>query len=237
MSEYGEFTRLGTALVSDILDEAGYHNQTLDPSIAGVGQVASFCGAAICVQGQRRVNTVNPPADAATMPLYQLPMLVSGPAVLVLATNSFRGGAVTGGLLAEELRQAGCVAVVTDGLVRDLNELAATGLAVRAAGAIPLNGARRFILTGWNMPVSLPTPEGGGVTIHPGDLILGDMDGTVIVPQAVASQILTMGRELERRESRLRKDSMHLSAPERAAARANRMSHVLWLRGQKEMAP
>ncbi|MDO5614061.1 MAG: RraA family protein [Paracoccus sp. (in: a-proteobacteria)] len=231
---FNEFKQLGSALISDVLDEAGYHSQTLDPSIAAVGEAVSFCGPAVCVQGQRQVNTVNRPCKSATMPLYGLPLLLSGPSVLVLATNGFRGGAVTGGLLAAELASAGCAGLITDGLVRDLHELSAIGLPVRAAGTIPLNGARRFCLTGQNAPVTLPAPEGGTVTIHPGDLVLGDQDGTVIVPQHAAAAILAMGKELARREEQLRQDAARMTAAERATARATRMSHVEWLRSKEE---
>lgn len=235
MSMFEEFKRLGSSLVSDVLDEAGYHDQTLDPAIASIGAPARFCGPAVCVQGQRQVNTVNRPGAAATMPLYELPLIASGQSVLVLAANGFRGGAVTGGLLAAELKAAGCAGVVTDGFVRDAEELAETGLPVRAAGVIPLNGARRFRLVAWGAPVTMPAPEGGAVTVHPGDLVLGDGDGVVIIPQHTAPRILAMGRELERREAALRENAAQLCAAERAAARAGRMSHVEWLRGQEEV--
>ncbi|TRW95331.1 RraA family protein [Paracoccus sp. M683] len=238
MAMFDAFKQLGTALISDVLDEAGFHSQTLDPAIAGIGggagAVVAFCAPAVCVQGQRQVNTAISPGPSATMPLYQLPMLARGHVVLVLATGGFRGGAVTGGLLADELAQVSCAGLVTDGLVRDVGELDQIGLPIRAAGAIPLNGARRFCLTGWNAPVQMPAPEGGTITVHPGDVVLGDRDGTVIVPQQAAPQILAMGQELQRREERLRIGAAHLSPAERAAARAARMSHVRWLRGTEK---
>lgn len=234
MSMFDEFRQLGSSLISDVLDEAGYHGQTLDPGIAAIGEAVSFCGPAVCVQGQRQVNTLNKPRSSSRMPLYDLPMMLNGTSVLVLATNGFRGGAVTGGLLAAELAGAGCAGLITDGLVRDLHELSAIGLPVRAAGMIPLNGARRFCLTGQNAAVTMPAPEGGTVTIHPGDLVLGDQDGTVIVPQHAATAILAMGKELARREDQLRQDAARMTAAERATARAARMSHVEWLRDKDE---
>jgi 4-hydroxy-4-methyl-2-oxoglutarate aldolase len=123
---------------------------------------------------------------------------------------------------------------VTDGLVRDRRELDQIGLPVRAAGAIPLNGARRLSIVGWNAPVTMPGPEGASVSVRPGDLVLGDQDGTVIVPQEAAPQILAMAQELERREEQLRHDAARQTAAERASARAGRMSHVTWLRGPKQ---
>ncbi|WP_078571852.1 hypothetical protein [Thioclava sp. F36-7] len=45
------FAKLGTALVSDVLDEAGFHSQTLDPSLGFIGAAKAICGPAICVQG------------------------------------------------------------------------------------------------------------------------------------------------------------------------------------------
>lgn len=230
-----DFRLLGSSLVSDVLDEAGYHNQTIAPVLGPIGPAQPFCGPAVCVQGERQVSTANSPRSAAIRPLYELPLLVRSGTVLVLSTNGFRGGAVTGGLLAAELAQAGCVGILTDGMVRDRREIAEIGLPVRAAGTIPLNGARRYRLVGWNVLVSMPSPEGGVVTIRPGDLILGDDDGTVVIPQTVAPEILRMSRELQRREQALRDNAAGLSAEERAAARAARMSHVEWLRAVGEV--
>lgn len=227
---FERFKALGTALVSDVLDEGGYHSQTLDPTLGPVGALEPACGPAICVSGERTIKTRTVAGPDATLPLYNLPTLAQPGGVLVFATSGFRGGGVTGELLALDLKSAGVVGLVTDGMVRDKTALAQIGLNVVAAGVIPTNGARRFHITGWGQSVTLLGPEGGTVRIAPGDLVLMDADGVLIIPNDVAARVLEMAEELARKEDILKSNTTMQSAKVRAKARAERMSHMVWLR-------
>jgi len=224
------FCRLGTALVSDVLDEAGFHSQTLDPSLGFIGSARPICGPAICVRGERAVTTRTTSVGNATLPLYNLPTLAQPGAVMVFATSRFRGGGVTGELLAQDLQAAGVVGLVTDGLVRDRDALTALNMPVVSAGVIPTNGARRFQITAWDGPINLPGPEGSTVSIAPGDWVLGDSDGVVIIPASVADEVIGLAEELARKEDALKQTSKSLPVEVRAKARAERMSHMVWLR-------
>lgn len=224
------FRALGTAIVSDVLDEAGFHNQVLDPALGFVGSQGVMCGTAVCVRGERAVITKTQQMLGSVLPLYNLPMLASAGTVLVLSTTGFRGGAVIGELLATDLQRAGCAGIVTDGLVRDRDALAALDLPILAAGAIPANGARRFQIVQWGQPVHLPGPEGAMVTISPEDLILVDGDGALVIPAVYAERILEMAEELARKEVVLKEQAPSMTPEHRAEARANRMGHIQWLR-------
>lgn len=227
------FGALGTALVSDVLDEAGWQAQTLDPAL-GLVAGGGFCGPAICVRGERIAATRTRPGPGASLPLYALPTLARAGGVLVFATGGFRGGGVAGELLARDLASAGAAGLLTDGLVRDRAALGACGLPVAAAGAIPLNGARRIRIVETGAPVHLPGPEGAAVTIAPGDLALADADGAIIIPGHSAEDVLAMAEELADREDRLMRDAPSLSPAARAEARAARMDHMTWLRQPRE---
>lgn len=222
------FAKLGTALVSDVLDEAGFHSQTLDPSLGFIGAAKATCGPAICVQGGRGVVT-RTDGSAVGLQLYSLPVLAQPGSVMVLATGGFRGGGVTGELLANDLAEAGVAGLITDGLIRDREAIAQNAMPVIATGSIPLNGARRFSLNDHGVPVTLPGPEGAQVRICPGDIVLADADGVVVIPQAAAPQILDMAETLAAKENELK--TAPAQTPEaRAKARAGRMSHMVWLR-------
>lgn len=224
------FEMLGTAVISDVLDETGYHTQVVDPKLGFVGQPKPICGPAICVSGERGVQTRSRADSGAVMPLYNLPLLAQPGSVMVLSTSGFRGGAVTGELLAVELEQAGVTGLITDGLIRDRAQLEALSMPVICGGAIPTNGARRFQITSWEARVILPGAEGASVTIEQGDYILADADGVVVIPRGIAMKILDLAEELAEKEQALKDKSSQLSSEERAAARADRMSHVTWLR-------
>lgn len=97
--------------------------------------------------------------------------------VLVVATGGYVGAAVTGDLLIGVARNRGAAGFVTDGLVRDLDDLETVGLPVFAMGVTPNSPQRRG-----PGAVGLPIVC-GGVTVASGDVVVGDRDGVVIVPR------------------------------------------------------
>jgi len=119
---------------------------------------------------------------------------------MVIDARGETGAGVIGDILAARLQERGIAAIVSDGPVRD-------GVAV-AAGSLPA------FCAGSAAPASLNVHFGadlqcpiacGGVAIMPGDILVGDSDGVVVVPQAMAEEIANDGAEQERLEEFLKK--------------------------------
>jgi len=104
--------------------------------------------------------------------------------IIVAATEGFAGTAVIGDLVAGMARNKGLAGFMTDGLVRDVVGLEAVGLPVYGAGVIANSPARNGPGT-VGFPVVL-----GGVTIAPGDILVGDRDGIAVVPRLEAEAVL-----------------------------------------------
>ncbi|WP_374332157.1 RraA family protein, partial [Aestuariivirga sp.] len=100
--------------------------------------------------------------------------------ILVAATDGFMGTAVAGDLLLGMARNRGLAGLVTDGLARDLAGIVAVGLPVFCAGLSPNSPARNGPGT-VGMAVVL-----GGVRVESGDILVGDSDGIVVIPQSEA---------------------------------------------------
>jgi RraA family protein len=92
--------------------------------------------------------------------------------------------ALTGALMAAHAKKAGIAGFVIDGAVRDTEECAAGDFPIFAAGANP-NGPLKNSPGRINWPVSL-----AGTTVNPGDLVVGDADGVVILPRDIAAGIV-----------------------------------------------
>jgi len=104
--------------------------------------------------------------------------------ILVAATDAFTATSVTGDLLLGMAKNRGIQGLVTDGLVRDLAGVLGVGLPVYCAGITPNSPAR-------NGPGIIGQPVTmGGLTIAPGDIVIGDNDGIVIIPLAQADSVL-----------------------------------------------
>jgi len=92
--------------------------------------------------------------------------------------------ALTGALMAAHARKAGIAGFVIDGAVRDTEECARGDFPIFAAGANP-NGPWKNAPGRINWPVSL-----AGTSVNPGDLIVGDADGVVVVPRETAAAVV-----------------------------------------------
>ncbi len=104
--------------------------------------------------------------------------------VIVAAADGFTGTAVIGDLMLGMARNRGVVAMVTDGLARDLDGMTAVGIPVFCRGISPDSPARNGPgIVG--QPVTL-----GGVTVDSGDIVAGDRDGVVVIPQARLAQVI-----------------------------------------------
>jgi 4-hydroxy-4-methyl-2-oxoglutarate aldolase len=95
----------------------------------------------------------------------------------------------------------GLAGMVIDGCVRDGILLAEFGFPVFARGLCIQGTGKDFGATGWiNYPVTM-----GNVVVHAGDLIVGDADGVVAIPQARAAEVIAAGEQREAEEAAILK--------------------------------
>jgi 4-hydroxy-4-methyl-2-oxoglutarate aldolase len=104
--------------------------------------------------------------------------------VIVAAAEGFLGIAVMGDNIAMMARNAGVVALVTDGAVRDVAGIRAVGVPLFAGGVTPNSGVRSGPGT-----VGFPVVC-GGVAVAPGDVLVGDSDGVVVIPQHRLAEVI-----------------------------------------------
>lgn len=183
-SQVAALTGLQTGVVVDCLGGRG----ALDGAIKPVDPaLASFCGVAVtCHTG---------PAD--NLAFYAALEMARAGDVIVVATDGFAGTAVVGDLVIGMAKNRGVVAVVTDGCVRDLIGIRAVGLPCHAAGVTPNSPARNGPGSA-GLPVTL-----GAVTVSPGDIVLGDLDGVVVVPRGRIDEALAKLPDVQEAEANL----------------------------------
>jgi 4-hydroxy-4-methyl-2-oxoglutarate aldolase len=114
--------------------------------------------------------------------------------VLVVANDAFSGTAVVGDLAIGMMKNKGIVGFVTDGLARDKAGILEVGLPCFCQGISP-NSPGRTGLGIVGAPVTL-----GGVHVNPGDIIIGDPDSVVVVPQEEAEEVAVLLAEIQEAE-------------------------------------
>jgi len=170
-AEIEAFRATPTSFIVDAMGGSG----ALDWRIKPVGSVRPFVGVALTCHCGPADNLALCAAVAQCQPGD----------VLVAATEQFTNSSVVGDLLLGIARNRGAVGFVTDGLVRDQNDIEALALPCYAMGATPNSPAR-------NGPGSVGLAVlCGGLRIESGDIIVGDRDGVVAVPQNRISETIS----------------------------------------------
>jgi regulator of RNase E activity RraA len=103
---------------------------------------------------------------------------------------------IFGDILCARMVKRGVTALVTDGVVRDLEGVLGTGLPVWCNGAAAPPSVAGLTFVGWDQPVGC-----GGVAIFPNDVIVADRDGAVVIPQALLEHMLQEGPAQEAQEA------------------------------------
>jgi len=118
--------------------------------------------------------------------------------VLVIATNGYTTNSVWGELTTLVGRARGLAGMVTDGMVRDSREIIEIGLPIFARGLTP-NSPFKDGPAKINVPVVC-----GGVSVQPGDILVADADGVVVVPQQQAEPVLERVAAVHAKEAAIR---------------------------------
>src|SRR5690606_26329428 len=105
--------------------------------------------------------------------------------VLVIEARGEPGSGTLGDILAIRAHAAGAAGIVTDGGVRDLDAVTAVGIPVYATGAHPAVLGRKHVP--WDVDVAVAC---GGATVLPGDVIVGDADGGIVIPAGIAEEVV-----------------------------------------------
>jgi regulator of RNase E activity RraA len=117
----------------------------------------------------------------------------------VIAVADARGvteAAIFGDILVARMKRRGVAALVTDGTMRDAAGVLATGLPVWCTGAAAPSSVAGHIFVGWQEPIGC-----GGVAIFPGDIVVADGDGAVVIPVALVEEVAKLATEQERFEN------------------------------------
>ena len=174
-----------TGQVADALGGLGALDAAIKPIAGAPPAMRSFVGPAF--------PCMNSPADQLAL-VGALAYAEPGD-VLVVGTESYLGTAVIGDLMAGMLLNRGVAGLVTDGAVRDTPGIIGVGLPVYCAGVSPNSPQRNGPGTA-GLAISI-----GGVTVNPGDIVVGDVDGVVVVPRDALDAVIEHVNDIKRMET------------------------------------
>ena len=192
------FAAIYTAALADILDAHGYHDQTLPPTIRPLERGTRLAGPAYTVQGGPTTNPDPDSYDAAIRKVLAMLGEVPEGCVAVYACDQ-DVSAHLGELSVTSLKARGVAGCVLDGGCRDVTFIRGEGFPVFTRFVTPEDSTWRWELEATKVAVTI-----GRVRIEPGDWIVGDDDGVVVVPRSIAEDVLTEAEQKAATESEIR---------------------------------
>ena len=170
-----EFQEVPTTAISDVLN--GLNN--LDSAIKPLKEDYRFAGPALTVQLPINDNRAVLEAIGAATPGD----------VLVIDSKGDTYRAIAGDFVVGLMKTMGIRALVVDGVIRDIIAIKELNFPVFSRGTTVASSGKAGV-GDINIPISC-----GGVAVYPGDIIVGDADGVVVIPQNHAKEILTKAKE------------------------------------------
>ncbi len=172
---------LTSAVISDALDAIGLRHQCLRVGLTPLDPAQVIAGYAFPVAIERVTGVPETPFTGLVAALDAI-----GPdEVFVTPTGRAVDIAVWGELLSTSSQRRGAAGAITDGLIRDTRAIRAMGFPVSSAGTIPYDSMGRHEIVAHGVSCVID-----GVQIRPGDLVVADVDGVVVVPQGVMAQVV-----------------------------------------------
>jgi len=167
--------RFPAAILADVAGRRG----TLNGRIMPLSSSMKVAGPAITVEVRPGDNLMLHTAMAIAKPGD----------VIVVDGKGDQTCALTGALMATQAKTMGIAGYVIDAAVRDVEEIREMGFPVFCVGANP-NGPTKFVPGRINWPISI-----GGVAVNPGDLVVGDADGVVVIERERAESLLELAEK------------------------------------------
>jgi regulator of RNase E activity RraA len=185
---------LFTAAVGDVLDQLGFLHQFLPPYIQPLRDDMVLIGRAMTVQ-HRDVSSTPEDDGQSAFGLMLEALDDLKPGEVYIATGSSPSYALIGEHMSTRAKRLGAVGAVIDGYSRDTRGILNMDFPVFSRGRYAQDQRPRGRVIDFRIPVTI-----GDVRITPGDIIFADLDGVLVVPQAVEEEVFRKSFERVRKE-------------------------------------
>ncbi|NOZ29153.1 MAG: RraA family protein [Chloroflexi bacterium] len=201
------YRKCASASIYDTLDRMGLPNQCLSLGIKPLTYEMRVAGPAFTVRGTREPRTGDElPQSEKFANWGMFKAMFPGCVVVVNAEKEDQTGH-WGEMMSYTARQHGATGVVIDGGIRDLaGLLRIPDWPVFVRYTSPIESAKRWRAEDFMTPIYMTGTLTQSVRVNPGDWIVGDADGVMVIPQEIAYEVLLKVEELEEKEENTRRE-------------------------------
>jgi 4-hydroxy-4-methyl-2-oxoglutarate aldolase len=193
---------LSSPTVYDVLERMGYPNQALSSSIRPLAHNCRIAGPALTITG---ASIAKHDSRWGTAISYEMFRSIQPGDVIVFDCGGHKQGGPWGGNTGANARRKGAAGIVIDGGTRDYNDLTDMRFPTFCRFVTPVLAHGRFQINGFNKLVTMSGQVEEQVSVKPGDFVLADDDGIVIVPEALLEKALGYAEAAGQAEEEIRK--------------------------------
>jgi 4-hydroxy-4-methyl-2-oxoglutarate aldolase len=200
--------KIRVANIYDTLDKMGYPNQCMDLGIKPLFPHRHMAGQAITVRGSAYPVPAGEPDTEWTGNFFEeLRGILYPGCVVVVETGGEEYAGKFGEMTSWALKQGGAHGIVVDNYIRDwLGLEIIPDYTACAKGTSPIESSNRWRITALNVKIGMPGTLTTRVRVDPGDWVIAEADGVMVVPQAIAMEALLKAEQLEIEEQGMRED-------------------------------
>jgi len=221
---------LQTCTVGDVLDEMGLPHQVLSQELVALDRSMKVAGPAFCIRGHSAPASSLEAEGGGTKVGFEMFRNMYPGCVVVMDTGGHYLGGPWGENSALSAKARGSIGVVMDGATRDSLELIEMGWPTFSRRVTPARVEGRWTQIAFEEPVALPGQTSHEVAVHPGDYVLADADGVVIVPRDIVDDVIQAAVAATEAETQMRLELIRGDDREEVYARHDRFAVARKLR-------
>lgn len=188
------FEKLYSGAVDDVLREMGLPNQALPTTIAPLRDDMVVCGEAFTVKALK-----DPTMDGELETRVKLLDDLRAGHVVLWNYNGEDSPANWGGVMTQAAMLRGCRGAIIDGGIRDTKDILDQKFPIWYRYRTSRGALSHTRIVGYQVPIYV-----GSVLVYPGDIVLADIDGALVIPRKLAVEVLERAEQIEKNEGEIK---------------------------------
>lgn len=188
-----------SATISDLLDRRGFQLAVPSRTLSlRTSHGRSIVGKSVTLRYLPERRNLGEALDAGSQLAYRDAYAAAEPSnVIVVESPAGVWASTMGAIAAATAIDEGIAGCITDGGIRDVEQISGLGFPVWSRYVTPVTGKGRLEGAQINSPICC-----GGVQVHPGDVVVADETGICFIPEEISADVISAALEVSRRESR-----------------------------------
>lgn len=188
--------KLSSCVLSDAMDKIGIR-AVMSSTIKPIKSGTKLAGPVATIRRIKKEKVVEGDFSQYTKTLHEIIYNVEPGDIIVIDADKDTESASWGGNMSVAAKAKNLGGAIIDGGARDRQEIEAMGFPMFCKSFVPSAG-KRLVTIGYNIPIIC-----GGILIYPGDFVLGDDDGVVVIPQNRLEEVLSLAEKIEHNERKI----------------------------------